>query len=109
MDGSADGKSESREHSDTNTQVAGVDEADIVKTDGERLYLVHGTELFVLDVLTSAAPWGYETFWNDGGDLVLGFAAVWLLNEILLPFVAGPLSEPAWGEPAWSEDPEGNG
>ena len=29
------------------------------------------TELFVLDVLTSAAPWGYETFWNDGDDLVL--------------------------------------
>jgi hypothetical protein len=36
-------------HSETNTQVAGVDEADIVKTDGEHLYLLHGEELYVLD------------------------------------------------------------
>jgi hypothetical protein len=36
------------DYSDTNTQVEGVDEADIVKTDGDRVYLVHGNELFVL-------------------------------------------------------------
>jgi hypothetical protein len=35
-------------HSDTNTQVAGVDEADIVKTDGNNLYLLHGQNLQVL-------------------------------------------------------------
>jgi hypothetical protein len=34
--------------SDTNTQVEGVDEADIVKSDGQRIYLAHGNELFVL-------------------------------------------------------------
>jgi hypothetical protein len=37
------------EYSDTNTQVEGVDEADIVKTDGSHIYMVHGNELFVLD------------------------------------------------------------
>ena len=36
------------EHSDTNTQVEGVDEADIVKTDGKYIYLVHGGRFFVL-------------------------------------------------------------
>ncbi len=36
-------------YSETNTQVEGVDEADIVKTDGEHIYLLHGDQLFVLD------------------------------------------------------------
>ncbi|MBN1656270.1 MAG: beta-propeller domain-containing protein [Deltaproteobacteria bacterium] len=36
-------------HSDTNVQVENVDEADIVKVDGETIYLLHGNQLFVLD------------------------------------------------------------
>ncbi len=36
------GSSSASAHSDTNTQVAGVDEADIVKTDGKNLYVLHG-------------------------------------------------------------------
>lgn len=36
------------DHSDTNTQVAGVDEADILKTDGNFIYLLHGNDLQVL-------------------------------------------------------------
>ncbi|WP_437967410.1 beta-propeller domain-containing protein [Sorangium sp. So ce260] len=35
-------------HSDTNTQVAGVDEADIVKTDGNNLYVLHGESFYTL-------------------------------------------------------------
>ena len=35
-------------HSETNNQVAGVEEADIVKTDGEHLWLLHGNELEVM-------------------------------------------------------------
>ncbi|KYF63985.1 beta-propeller domain-containing protein [Sorangium cellulosum] len=35
-------------HSDTNTQVAGVDEADIVKTDGNNLYVLHGQSFYTL-------------------------------------------------------------
>ncbi|AUX27465.1 hypothetical protein SOCEGT47_080560 [Sorangium cellulosum] len=35
-------------HSDTNTQVAGVDEADIVKTDGNHIYLLHGEKFYTL-------------------------------------------------------------
>ena len=36
-------------HSDTETQVKGVDEADIVKTDGNRIYLLHGDKFMVVD------------------------------------------------------------
>lgn len=44
-----------REHSETNTQVAGVDEADIVKTDGRTIYLIHGDKLIFLDANTPAS------------------------------------------------------
>ena len=37
------------EYSETNTQVDGVDEADLVKTDGERIYALSGNELVVVD------------------------------------------------------------
>lgn len=36
-------------HSETNTQVDGVDEADIVKTDGNYIYLAHGGGFFILN------------------------------------------------------------
>jgi len=36
------------EYSTTNIQVAGVDEADIVKTDGEYLYVVSGSHIYIL-------------------------------------------------------------
>ncbi|HUT12392.1 MAG TPA: beta-propeller domain-containing protein [Thermoguttaceae bacterium] len=36
-------------HSDTNTQVAGVDEGDIVETDGEYLYVLSGQEVVIID------------------------------------------------------------
>ena len=37
------------DHSETNTQVAGVDEGDIVETDGDYLYVLSGQELVILD------------------------------------------------------------
>ena len=39
-----------RDHSDTNVQEAGVDEPDIVKTDGSRMYSLAGNTLRVVDV-----------------------------------------------------------
>ncbi|MBN1654274.1 MAG: beta-propeller domain-containing protein [Deltaproteobacteria bacterium] len=44
-------------HSDTNVQVKGVDEPDIVKTDkkGEHIYLLHGRELFVINAWAPAS------------------------------------------------------
>jgi inhibitor of cysteine peptidase len=46
---SGSGSSDSS-YSQTNVQVAGIDEADIIKTDGEFLYIVSGTQLYVVDV-----------------------------------------------------------
>ncbi len=42
-------------YSKTNTQVAGVDEADIVKTDGKYIYLVHGQSLEILSAWPAAS------------------------------------------------------
>ncbi len=46
--GGGGGDERADDFSDTNTQVEGVDEADIVKTDGKYIYLVHGGRFFVL-------------------------------------------------------------
>ncbi|MEJ7730648.1 MAG: beta-propeller domain-containing protein [Polyangiaceae bacterium] len=45
---------ETPEHSETNTQVEGVDEADIVKTDGERIYVLQDQQLAVVDAFPAA-------------------------------------------------------
>ncbi len=42
--------------STTNTQVAGVDEADLVETDGEYLYVISLDELLILDVRENGNP-----------------------------------------------------
>jgi uncharacterized secreted protein with C-terminal beta-propeller domain len=42
------GSDRAASHSETNTQVKGVDEADIVKTDGKYIYLLHGQTFQVL-------------------------------------------------------------
>lgn len=67
-------------HSDTNTQVAGVDEQDIVETDGDFIYTVRGNELLIIDVRqpadanvisrTQLAGWGAEMY-LDGDRLTV--------------------------------------
>ena len=42
------------DYSTTNVQEVGIDEPDLVKTDGRRLYVVAGTELRIYDVTTDA-------------------------------------------------------
>ena len=64
--------------SGTNVQEAGVDEADIVKTDGRRIYTVSAGQLVVVDAasrstvgtVTVAEGWGRELF-IDGDSLLL--------------------------------------
>eukprot|EP00178_Gracilaria_changii_P024993 TRINITY_DN75_c0_g2_i1.p1 TRINITY_DN75_c0_g2~~TRINITY_DN75_c0_g2_i1.p1 ORF type:complete len:668 (+),score=101.93 TRINITY_DN75_c0_g2_i1:188-2191(+) len=41
--------------SETNVQVQGVDEPDIIKTDGRRVYVIRGRKFFVLDVLSGGS------------------------------------------------------
>lgn len=46
---SSDAPTRAGSYSETNTQVQGVDEADFVKTDGKYIYLLHGSELRIVD------------------------------------------------------------
>ncbi len=100
LPGASGGEAEGPDgHSETNTQVAGVDEADIVKTDGERIYLVHGTELYLLDswpadetrVMGSATVEGtpFELFASEGKAVV--FSTVWREDATS----GGGIAEPA--------------
>jgi hypothetical protein len=64
--------------SGTNIQESGVDEADVVKTDGERVYIVANGELVIVDVATRAVigtvvvPQGDRAeLFLDGDDLLL--------------------------------------
>ena len=49
-DGATDDSNNERDHSETNVQVEGVDEADIIKTDGERIYYIRGNVLTVIEI-----------------------------------------------------------
>jgi inhibitor of cysteine peptidase len=67
-------------HSETNNQVDGVDEQDVVETDGDYVYTVRGEELLIIDVRQPADPvilsrtqlggWGSEMY-LDGDRLTV--------------------------------------
>jgi uncharacterized secreted protein with C-terminal beta-propeller domain len=77
------------DHSDTNTQVEGVDEADIVKTDGDFIYLVNGGQLLILDAYpaeetnivstTSIDGWGADLY-LDGSRLTV-VSTKWVYDD----------------------------
>jgi hypothetical protein len=80
--GSGGGRASS--YSDTNTQVKGIDEADIVKTDGKNIFLLHGTKLMVLNawptsslaVASSAPVEGSPLEMYTAGDKVVVYSIV---------------------------------
>jgi uncharacterized secreted protein with C-terminal beta-propeller domain len=86
------------DYSETNVQVKGVDEADIVKTDGEYIYYVAGSQLSILKAdgadtkLVSSTPlagddswWGYNSEMFVLGDRLMiisqGYSVVWVNDE----------------------------
>lgn len=92
--GDSGGASGGDEFSGTNNQEAGVDESDIVKTDGNRLVVVNGNQLRILDitgdapVLTSTVKlpenaWGGELFLAGDQALLMtsGWSAVPMLSS----------------------------
>lgn len=50
-----DESTEGSQTSDTNVQIEGVDEGDIIKTDGERIYRIQGNTLTVIELLDGGA------------------------------------------------------
>lgn len=80
--GAPQAKSAADDFSTTNIQVAGVDEADIVKNDGKYIYLVHNNKIQIIDaypaesanIISEINPEGYiqEIFINDDKLIVFG-------------------------------------
>ena len=98
------GDDDDEDHSDTNVQEEGVDEADLVKTDGDLLYITTGGTLLIFDA-TPAADTAelsrvdiegvvLEMFLYD--DVVLVFSSLWdhQVPESVWPDV--PRSDLAW-------------
>jgi uncharacterized secreted protein with C-terminal beta-propeller domain len=78
--GSPEEPASSTSHSETNTAVAGVDEPDVVKTDGEFVYSVVGSVLRVVDARTARIvaeheyereAWDHRLFLGDDELLVM--------------------------------------
>lgn len=91
-------------HTETNTQVAGVDEGDFVETDGQRIYLLHDRELIILSV----SPVGTATelsrteiegtprsMFVDAGKAVV-FSDLWTYGTGGVP-IAADVAFPYWG------------
>ncbi len=98
--------------SGTNVQEVGVDEADIIKTDGERVFIVAGNELVVVDVdrrevigsVPVTAGWNPELFLS--GDDILLVTTTWLGNEAL-PKPVPAIEGGGDAEAEFAEDLEG--
>ncbi|MFP5330882.1 MAG: beta-propeller domain-containing protein [Acidimicrobiia bacterium] len=84
-DTAAGGDGSSRSYTESNNQVTGVDEIDIVKTDGNRIYTVVDGVLRVGVVgdpgITMAGSLSFRDWWPQGillqGDTVLAVGQVW--------------------------------
>ncbi len=94
------------DHSDTNVQEAGVDEPDVIKTDGERILAIAQGELHYIDAsgmvaeLQSSLPlpdgWGPEMFLWEDRVLIINRADNWEIPKSIQP-------EEWQGDEAWVE------
>ena len=97
---SQDGGTSDHDYSETNIQVEGVDEADIVKTDGEYIYIVSGNNLTIVKAYPPEEARVVSKLTFDGG--IMGIfikgdkLAVFLNEYILYTFYGGVgMTEPA--------------
>ncbi|MEZ5247586.1 MAG: beta-propeller domain-containing protein [Acidimicrobiales bacterium] len=67
--------------SGTNIQESGVDEADVVKTDGERVYIVANNELVIVDVATRAVVGTVVVPQGDRAELFIDGDNLLLVNQ----------------------------
>jgi uncharacterized secreted protein with C-terminal beta-propeller domain len=76
-------------HSNTNTQVAGVDESDQVETDGSYLYILRNGQLVIMDVRDAAHAKIVSTTSVNGTDLYLVNGRVVVLGQQFDPNILG--------------------
>ena len=87
-DSEGDADDDDDDHSDTNTQEEGVDEADIVKTDGDRLFVASGGYLLIFDPRPAGETHELSRVDLEGGvlemflydDVVTVYSEVWPFN-----------------------------
>jgi uncharacterized secreted protein with C-terminal beta-propeller domain len=84
------------EFSGTNNQVVDVDEADIVKGDGDRLYLIHGNNLAVLHAWPAAESTLIGSLVLEGNprDLFIRGEHAVVFSDIWDPWSAGLVTDP---------------
>lgn len=84
------------EFSGTNNQVVDVDEADIVKGDGDRLYLIHGNNLAVLHAwpATESTLLGSIVLEGNPRDLFIRGERAVVFSDIWDPWSAGLVTDP---------------
>ncbi|MBW2534968.1 MAG: beta-propeller domain-containing protein, partial [Deltaproteobacteria bacterium] len=102
-------------HSETNTQESGVDEADLVKTDGDWIFVLSEGQLVIvdagadgqLDEASRVEVGGYPEELLLYGDLAVVFASVGaddVSAEIRQPEGQGDDWGDGWAEPGWDEE-----
>lgn len=92
--------------SDTNTQEAGIDEPDVVETDGTSVFLVDGTDLVILDgssgavrSITPLGTWGAQLLLQGDRLLVLSGGGMIAFDDVALPEDGGPEGAGTAGSP----------
>lgn len=86
------------EHSETNVQVEGVDEADIVKTDGNYLYVLQGTQLAVVNAYPAETMSMGSSVAIEGHPLEM-----FLTDEHIVVFSSVPMEMVTGGQPVYDE------
>jgi hypothetical protein len=86
-------------YSGTNTQVAGVDEADIAKTDGQYLYLLLNGELQIVDA------WPAEDIHLESGTPIEGYAENLYLSGDRVTVLSEVYEQIPWVDPIFIDDP----
>ena len=86
------------EHSDTNVQVEGVDEADIVKTDGNYLYVLQGTQLAIVNAYPAETMSMGSSVAIEGHPLEM-----FLTDEHVVVFSSVPMEMVTGQQPVYDE------
>ena len=92
--------------SGTNNQVVGVEEGDLVETDGEYLYVLRGQQLAIVDV-RSAAEMAIVSVTETSGSPLGMYLSGDRVTIVSQDWNVGPmpmLADALWARPAWGEN-----
>ncbi len=92
--------SSNRDHSETNVQVAGIDEADIVEFDSDYVYFLTGNDVVILDA------WPADQLHEVSRTPIVGSAIAQYLHANRLTVISQNVTYAPWPEPMpWEDAP----